>query len=482
MYRIPKAILLSVIPLIILASSIAMAPSAITVHSEEPGSLSALVPDSAMVTLTFTNLQKRWSELQAIPGMRSFHERLLGTVGMHPDDIPILTADSAVVALLPAENGHSIFPLILLRPDDPVAAETLLPDQLTVHRSADTLWISFGDTGDRLRELADADRPNLSWSPSGNELIEGRIDPEAMAGFLRSGTEGIDPPPLAIARSIYAGILDDVRSIEFTRDVRAGSILADGRIEMNLDRLPAECRKVFMTAPDSPPVLPSPLPRHMILASSFRTEPGASYAWFQRIADSDPRGPLRNFEFWMSEFEERTGYNLEKNLIHALGERGWFFLLEGDRDHTLNGVGIFEVRNDRILDETLSDLLQFFGDQTQGRTLGLVSPQVTGNSLKFRTPFGEFPGPAFEIRDGHLLIATSPEALAEGEKLLRTRNHWRPTRPAMPAVPRFANESVRISGPALARWLDWEPNLDAIALDIWYAGDAIRITGKADFN
>ena len=251
---------------------------------------------------------------------------------------------------------------------------------------------------------------------------------------------------------------------------------------MDLDRLPAELLQLFRTAPDSPPVLPSPLPRHVVLASSFHTEPEASYAWLQRIADSDPRGPLRNFEFWMSEFEERTGRQLEADLIDSLGERGWLFLLEGDAVHTLNAVGIFEARDPGLLDGTLSDLLHWIGDQAQGRTLGLVSPQVTGNSMNFRTPFGEFPGPAFELRDGHLLIGTSPQALVEGGKLLRTRKHWQPTRPAVPVTPRFANESVRISGPALARWLDWEPHLDTIALDVWYTGDTIRISGKAEFQ
>jgi hypothetical protein len=464
MTRISKWILLSVIPLIILASSIAMASN---------DSLTALVPESALVTLEFKNLQKRWGELQSIPGMRTFHERVLGTVGMHPDDIPILAGDSAVVALLPGENGHSMMPLVLIRPADMDEAESLLPAKLTVHHGDNALWISFGDTADQLRELAEADGPSQSWNPKGHELIHGTIDPEAMATFLRSAPEGIDPPPLAIARSMYAGMLDDVRSIEFTRDVRAGSIIADGRIEMTHD---------FNTAPDSPPILPSPLPRHMILASSFRTEPEASLAWFNKIADSDPRGPLRNFGFWMSEFEERTGHNLQQNLVDALGERGWFFLLEGDQFHTMNAVGIFEAQDPDLLDDTLSDLLHWIGDQTQGKSLGLISPRVHGNSLTFRTPFGELPGPAFELRNGYLLVGTSPEALAEGEKLLRTRNSWQPTVPAMPRSAQFANESVRINGQALTRWLDWEPHLDSIALDIWYGEDAIQISGQARFQ
>ncbi len=482
MNRIPKAILLSIIPLIILASSIAMAPNTITVHTGDPGRLTALLPESTLVSIEFRNLQSRWDELQAVPGMRRFHERLLGTIGMHPDDIPHLAADRAVVALVPAENGRSIMPLILLRPTDLDEAEALLPDLLTVQRSRGALWISFGDTADRLRELAETDGPNLSWNPDGKELIQGRIDPKRMAAFLRGGVEGIDPPPLAIARSVYAGMLDSVRSVEFTRDIVSGSIVADGRIDLIPDRLPQEVVQVFRTAPDAPPLLPSPLPRHVVLASSFRTEPAASLAWFRQIAGSDPRGPLRNFEFWMSEFEERSGRNLEQDLVDALGERGWFFLLEGDQDHTLNAVGIFEARNESALDGTFSDLFAWIGDQTRGKTLGLVSPRVNGNSITFRSPFGALPGPAFELRDGHLLIGTSPEALDAGRKLLRTRNSWQPTVPALPRTGQFANEAVRVSGRALARWLEMAQNLDGIALDVWYAEDAIHISAQARFQ
>jgi hypothetical protein len=343
--------------------------------------------------------------------------------------------------------------------------------------------------------LAGEDGPNLSWNPKGDELIHGRIDPEAMAAFLRGGVEGIDPPPLAIARSVYAGMLDNVRSIEFTRDIVSGSIIADGRIEMFPDRLPAELVQIFRTAPGSPPILPSPLPRHVVMASSFRTEPAASLAWFNQIADSDPRGPLRNFEFWMDEFEERTGHNLEKDLVGALGERGWFFLLEGDRDHTLNAFGIFETRDEAVLDGILSELFSWIGDQTRGKTLGLVSPRVNGNSMIFRTPFGEFPGPAYDIRDGHLLIGSSTEALASARKLLRTRNSWQPALPAVPRTGQFANESIRISGPALARWVQMLEStqdhpgphellhsLDHIALDVWYAEDAVQISGQVQFQ
>lgn len=341
----------------------------------------------------------------------------------------------------------------------------------------------FGDGGLEIRILPGGDSGSLIQverneltRPSGPEWIRGRIDPRATASFLRQ-------LPNVLA-AIYAGFLDHVESIEFTRDVRNGSIVAGGEIQLKKTFLP--------TAPDSPPKLPSPLPGGVVLASAFHTAADESYALLQDMADSDPKGPLRNLDFWTAEFEERTGRSVQADLVDGLGERGWFFLLRGDATHTLNAVMILETDDDTAVEEVIRDLAEWWSDHARGRSLGLFAPKLEGNHLTFRTLFGELPGPAFEVRNGFLFLATSPEALLEGRKLLRTLKQWQPTVPAVPAANQFAHESVRVSGSALADWIEMLESpgelgellhsLDSIALDVWYVDETIHVTGSVEFE
>ena len=86
--------------------------------------------------------------------------------------------------------------------------------------------------------------------------------------------------------------------------------------------------------------------------------------------------------------------------------------------------------------------------------------------------------------------------------LLRTRDTWAPAHVEVRAGTEPPHESLRVSGPALSRWiealieprpagssgprvsalLDLLADLEGVSVDVWYEEDAIRIGSLARFD
>lgn len=500
-----------------------------------------LLPESTVLAVEIRNVAKRWIEIRSIPAIGRLQDRLLAGSELAPDDLPRLAGDRAVVALVTAEDGRSVIPVALLRPAaSPAEAAAILEragvdgGALMTRHGRGVLWIGPSEASRRLDELATGDgtspRQTLMMDevsrrlPDGG-LVRGWIDPVALRTLLRDHVEGTEPLPVELLRTVVAAELDAVRFMGFRRELTSDGVIADAVIGLEPAVLPAEIARVFGSSPDSPPLLPSPLPPVVVLGSSFGIEAEALLAWVGYVATADPRGPLRNLDFWMGEFQERTGRDLERDLVAALGERGWFFLLTGDTSQRLQALLIFETRDAGRLEQTLVDLRSWLVEQARGRTLGVVVPrihddslnQMTVHGLTLRTPFAEVPGPAFLVNGEHLLVGTGRAALNAGLELLSTKGSWAPTR-VMPdnavgaleewsgeeigPAGQFPHESIRVQGSALSRWVHAvvDPDaqgpaghlapalacmladLESISGDVWYQEDAVRIHGRVRFD
>ncbi len=183
--------------------------------------------------------------------------------------------------------------------------------------------------------------------------------------------------------------------------------------------------KTALATRRGPATLPSDLPADVLLAGSFRTEPEAGLAYLRSLAERDPRGPLRNLDFWIAEFEARTNRDVERDIVGALGDRGFTFFLAGPDASAVELVAIFEARDPARLEAALIDLADWLAQHVRGRTLGLTFPRRwdaevesgVEHGVDVWTPLTTVSGPVFQIVDGHLVIACSRDALRRGVEL-----------------------------------------------------------------
>lgn len=481
-------------------------PSAVPARDATPPSLVHLLPEQAVLAVEIRDLDRRWPEVRGLPAIARFQERLLEGSGLEPDDLPRLAGSRAVFALVPGADG--LVPVGLLRPRGR-SMKRLLATGLAVHPGRGALWIGPPGAEGLLEEMAAGERAGFTGAvdidgvarrlPPGG-LARGWIHPQALARFLRSPAPGTRSEGVEMLASFAAAELDLVRCAGFRRDVAPEGIETEAVFVYDTSRMPPEVAAIFDPAA-APPPLPSPLPREVALALAWRPEPRALGPWLRYAAGSDPRGPLRNLDFWMDEFEERSGRDLDADLFGPLGDHAWCFVLNGGGP--LDAVEIYEARDpDRIVD-TLVDLRLWLRDQAWGRTLGLALPAagdatVDGEvlrGLRFWTPFGEMPGLLFLAADGHLLVGTSERSITRGRLLLRQKETWM-------RVPQ-AHGSFRARGPALAPLAEAlveatclgerYPRLaealaelvkeaESFSGEMTYEEGAIRLRGSADFR
>jgi hypothetical protein len=216
---------------------------------------------------------------------------------------------------------------------------------------------------------------------------------------------------------------------------------------------------------------------------------------------------LRNFGFWLNEFQERYRHDLEQDLLGSLGDRGWMLVIPAAEGCLPDVVVVLELERDGAVDGILQDLFSWLREQAWVRSFGTMVPTLTHETtaghlvrrVLLRTPFGRVPGPNFAITDRFLLFAGGPEALAAGETWVRSLELSGPTE-AVPDDGHPIHGSLVVDGRELARLLAAASDLpdglprcivpglaaalgltDTIRIDVRYEPDALRVSGRIQF-
>ena len=100
----------------------------------------------------------------------------------------------------------------------------------------------------------------------------------------------------------------------------------------------------------------------MVALAAFRTEPEAHLAWLRHVSMRDPRGSLRNLDFWIEAFEERFDRVVERDLRGLLGDRGWGIVFESETGDAVELAIALETRDAEEMEHALLDLRAFMMD------------------------------------------------------------------------------------------------------------------------
>jgi len=475
--------------------------------------LVALLPASTLAAVEVRGLAGRWDEVRAAAPIARFQERVLEGSGLAPDDLPMLAGKRAVLALVPDEGGRRAIPVALLRPARPDwAAGRLEGAGLAVVRGRGALWVGPKADRKRLETLALGDGTSLARClplgeadrrlPAGG-LARGWINPAAVRDLLRAQLPGTRPEGAEMMAALAAAELDVMRWAAFRRDLVPGGLVTEAVLAYDLEAMPPDVVGMLRENA-SPPPLPSRLPDPVVMAAAFRPEPRILDPWLRFVAAGDRRGPLRNLDFWMDEFEEWSGRDLALDLFGALGEHAWVFVLADEDGGRPGSVAILEARNARRAEETLLDLRSWLRDQAWGRTLGAALPRardglLDGEAVRgvtLQTPFGEVPGPVLMVTGGHLLVATGEPELREGLRLLETKGSWRVSEGPAPghgslvvrgsALDHLAEavagcDLLEGYGPLVGALPDLVGDFESVTGTMRYEGDALRLRGEIRF-
>lgn len=519
------------------------APAAPSRHEAETGSLLDRLPSSTAMAVEITGLAERWPEIQAVPALPGFLDRVLDPAGLSASDLPLLAGNEAVVALIPTVDWRSLMPVALLRPDDPEEASEILHGVMlppggdlspVILRSRGILWVGPPGALDHLSRLAAGDGTSARESlvmdavhrrlPDGG-LVRGWVNAPALRAFL-SGPAGRRGHPLMEALgSLLAAELEAVRFAGFRRELDGRTLTMDGVLGLDSDVLPPEVAAFLESHAGRDPVLPARLPTGTLVASAFRADGAACLAWLRYVAARNPRGPLRNLDFWMEEIRYRGGIDLERDLFGALGERGWLLIVADPAGGPPQAATILEASAPARLEEALLAVRTVLAEQIMVRSFGMVLPRrmdrasggATVHELALWTPAGEPARPAFLLDGDHAVLATGSAALEAGQALVEEidgsdgalRGAATPDAGFIAEdrrgfVPQDAEilERVHLDGPAIARMIDGllgdqaqdglRPLARAaasllehagpISLAAWSRGSVIRISGVATID
>ncbi len=511
-----------IVPLIVSAviawiSPPALSPEAVPEVRDQP--LAQLLPASTVAAVELRDLDRRWSEIRGLPAIARFQDRFLAGLGLSAADLRGLAGDRAVLALVTADDGRSVIPLGLLRPPRFAEAIARLEGLGASYRvGRNTIWLVSPADGDRLKRLVleprarggrDFGLDELDRRLPDGGLVRGWIHPMALRELLLQQVPGTRPALVELLAAISAAELEAVRFAGFRRDLTADGVLTDAIVGYDTDVLPPEVTRVLGSDP-LPSLLPSPLPPGVVAMAAFRPEAEATLAWLRHAAASDPRGPLRNLDFWLDELRESTGLEIERDLLDHLGQHGWLVVFEGDSGDTVQVAMLFEVKDPKRIEGSLVQLRSWLIERAWGRTLGFVVPRaresnVSGDVLHgttLRTLLGKAPGPAFLVHDGHLLVATTERAVTKSLQLLEGKESWTAAIEE-PDLPTGAHESMLVNGTALASLVDalltseagnpavaemtaafsdLAAELGSVSGGVWYEGDAVRLRGRVRFR
>ncbi len=510
------------VPLIVSTLIAWISPSALlpeAVPDLPDQALTDLLPASTVAAVEIRDLDRRWSEIRGLPAIARFQDRFLAGLGLSAADLRELAGNHVVLALVTADDGRSVIPLGLLRPPRLAQATARLEELRGSYRlGRDAIWLVPPADGDRLRDLMlepraegvrDFGLDELDRRLPGGGLVRGWINPVALRELLRHQIPGTRPAIVELVTALGAAELEAVRFAGFRRDLTADGVLTEAIVGYDTDLLPPEVTRA-LGSHRLPSLLPPTLPSGVAAMAAFRPEAEASLAWLRHASASDPRGPLRNLDFWLDELQGSTGLDIERDLLDHLSDRGWLVVFEGDSDDTVQVAMVFEVEDALRIEESLVRLSSWLMEQAWGRSLGLVVPRaresnVDGNVLHTTTlwtPLGEAPGPAFLVHDGHLLVGTTERAVTKGLQLLDGKKSWT-TAVAERDLTTPADESMLVRGAALAPLMHvlmtaqaGDPiaaemaaafsalaaELGSVSGGIWYEGDAVRLRGRVRFQ
>jgi hypothetical protein len=441
------------------------------------GSLLDLLPESTLVAVELHDVSRRWSTLRAIPAIAGFQDRLLHGSGLEPDDLPRLVGDRAALALVATRGGRTIIPVAVLRPPDTERAEAIL-DVRAGARSSDgpawcrvngrgLLWVGPASAAGDVEAIARGDGTSLSpllplaeaerRLPAGG-LVRGWVNPQAARRYLQGLAPGTLPAPLELISFALAAELDAARWIGFRRDFVGGRLVTDAVISIDRGKLPAEVATIF-DPQASTPLLPKGLPEDLVYATAYRLEAQAWLPWMRFLQESDPRGPFRNFDFWVGEFEAQSGLSVEHDLIGALGEHAWEIMLESRDGDSLQWAMVLEASDAKQFEATLLELVDWSAAHAGVRTLGLARVRLDDlelggwrmHALKINTFLGELSGPAFTTTADHAVVGLGDRAVRAALELIDKRAF---VRRSYGEGADAAHMSTVLHGPALARTME----------------------------
>ncbi len=470
-----------------------------------------LLPEATLFAVEVSGLAQRWSEIRSIQPMALFQDRLFTALGLDPDVLLTLAGDRVVFALVSTSGGGELVALALLRPDAAEADSILssIAPSWAVIRARNAVWLGAAGAAEELERVAWGDGTSLAHAVPMDEaelrlppggLARGWVNPAAIRECIQSHMSGAWLPGLELIGTLISADLDAVRVLAFRRDIEAGRVVTDAVALYDTGVLPPEVVRVFNPGA-SGPQLPQRLPRDVAVVAAFRPESEACIPWLRYAAAKYPGSPLRNFDFWIAEFEERSGHELGRDLFGALGDQGWLLGLKNPDDEAASWVTVLEAPESYLADTVLVSLRGWSIEHIWVRTFGMAVPRIRDyvvngtevRGLVVRTPFGELAGPAFAAVDGYLLAATSEHAMRNGLSLVGEGAF------AVDAAATHAHAIVEVRGHALLdlsgflrdalalgneeqRFVDafaaLLASVSSITARVWYEADGIRMHGE----
>jgi hypothetical protein len=368
-------------------------------------------------------------EIRANPALAQFQDSFFACAGASAEWLPILVGNDSAFFLAPSDERPFVVPAAILQPMDlPKAEEILSRVGMMTYRAYDgRLWAVPAGSEEAIARLISGSGTRLVESlpmdeiqdrlPAGG-LVRGWINPPQLAGLLRQAGRDAPAGVFSLFAAVLAAELDAARYVAFRRDILNGEVLGEGIAAYDLSKLPEEVVRMLNPQASRPGLAGDfhSKPGYPLVAA-FRPEARAWIPWIRYLAAHDRRGPLRNLDFWLDEFRERYGVDLAKDVFASIGDRGWILLLK--RERMIDAAVVLELHRDFDLEAPLTRFLSWMGEQLRLGSFGgaeLVFARENYGADAFfrtsvRTPVRSIEGPGFAVTGGHLVVATSPEAI-----------------------------------------------------------------------
>ncbi|UCF68397.1 MAG: hypothetical protein JSV80_03615 [Acidobacteriota bacterium] len=481
-----------------------------------------LLPSRTLAAVELRDLSTRWPEVTRHQPLVTMIERIAGEFGVTGEEIAKIAGEHAVIAFVLSDDARSVVPVALVEPSAEalIAAvrnrDTRWGASLVTERARGTLWLTRIGSSAALKRWARGDGTSLveslpleevlEYLPRGG-LVRGWLNPEAVRDLLNELRSEAQPMATQLFLALAWAEINPVRFAALSRDLSPDGVVTDAVVGIDTQALAPEMA-LALSSPPGRPVLPAELPAGVALAASFRPQLEAVVAWLRQAGENDPRGPLRNFGFWLDEMQARTGRDLASDLFDPLDGQASVLLLTGGEAESPALVGLFETSDPDRVRQTLLDILAWRREQGWGWTLGLTLPSTfeievddrVGFAVRWSSLVGAFEGPMCITTDRHLIVGTSRKALLLGLHLSEETVRW--SLPNMAetnsAIP---HETKIFAGKQLAQLLDSllgsSGNADRGSVRsalleligsikrgtvaVWYEGNVVRVRSEVRF-